>query len=67
MELVGVERLLTRLQNRGLTIGSVTTDRSSGLIRLLSESFPSITHYRDPWHSIHGFFKRLRPVRTSPH
>ena len=64
MEVVGAEELLNRLRARQLTIGSVTSDRSTALISMMRQRFPSIEHLRDPWHCIHGFYKRLRPVRS---
>ena len=64
MEVVGVERLLDRLFNRGLTIRSVTTDRSTAITALMRRKYPDVRHYHDPWHSIQSFRKKLRPVSS---
>ena len=50
MEKEGLMRGLRELEEKGLTISSLVTDRHAGIQKWLREEKPTITAYYDIWH-----------------
>lgn len=50
MEVVGFQRGLDYLLERGVSIGVITTDRSPSIRKLMKDSYSNIQHELDPWH-----------------
>ena len=66
MELEGLQRVLHFLQQQGLSIQVLVTDRHKQINKWLRERCPTIIHYYDVWHvlailyfSLVGFRKKL--------
>uniref|UniRef100_A0A915D506 Transposase n=1 Tax=Ditylenchus dipsaci TaxID=166011 RepID=A0A915D506_9BILA len=60
MELEGVKRCLTKLEDAGLNIHSLTSDRHVQLRSFLQKDKPHIQHFFDGWHT-------LKPIRRTLH
>ena len=54
MEKAGLERVLTYLQQSGLAVEVLVTDRHVQINKWLREQHPSIKHYYDVWHVAKG-------------
>jgi hypothetical protein len=54
MEKEGLIRSLKFLQDFGLSIDTLITDRHPQIQKYLRESAPSINHYYDVWHVAKG-------------
>ncbi|XP_033127102.1 uncharacterized protein LOC117124881 [Anneissia japonica] len=59
MELEGLKRCLTVLENGNVKIGILVTDRHSQIQKWLRDNCGSITHYFDIWHVAKGLKKKL--------
>ncbi|KAK7919092.1 hypothetical protein WMY93_010376 [Mugilogobius chulae] len=58
MEKEGFRRCLSFLEQRGLDVQAVVTDRHTGVQKFLRDERPHITHYFDPWHMGKGIGKK---------
>ena len=54
MEKEGLQRVLNFLQQQGLTIKVLVTDRNRQINKWLRDSHPDIAHYYDIWHVAKG-------------
>lgn len=59
MEPEGTLRVLEELQEHGIQIHRVTTDRSTTVMAMMRQHFPNIEHKRDAWHMVKGIKKDL--------
>lgn len=59
MEKEGLVRSLKFLQDSGLTVDTIITDRHPQIQKYLREMMPSITHYYDVWHTAKGLCNKL--------
>ncbi|XP_058486000.1 uncharacterized protein LOC131459881 isoform X1 [Solea solea] len=60
MEKEGLKRSLALLEERGVTMESIVTDRHPQIQKFLRES--NITHYYDVWHMEKGLSKKLLKI-----
>jgi ribonuclease HI len=67
MEVAGITQGLQYLQNQGLVINRLTTDRAKAIITLMKQKFPNIQHFFDMWHFTKGVAAVLRKVVVSLH
>lgn len=67
MEKEGLERVLEHLQQQGLTVQVLVTDRHKQINKWLRESHPAITHYYDVWHVAKGKNHAHFPCRCALH
>ena len=54
MEKEGLKRVLNFLQQLGLTVEVLVTDRHKQINKRLRENYPTISHYYDIWHVAKG-------------
>jgi hypothetical protein len=54
MEKEGLVRSLALLQEAGISIDAIVTDRHPQIQKFLREMAPSIEHYYDTWHVAKG-------------
>ena len=54
MEKEGLQSVLNFLQQQGLTVEVLVTDRHKQINKWLRENYPTITHYYDIWHVAKG-------------
>ncbi|XP_036000029.1 uncharacterized protein LOC118564855 isoform X1 [Fundulus heteroclitus] len=59
MELEGLKRSLQFLEDAGVTVTDLTTDRHSSVKKFMREIYPSINHWFDAWHIAKGITKKL--------
>ncbi|XP_065289971.2 uncharacterized protein [Dermacentor albipictus] len=59
MEKEGLVRGLNFLSEQGVTVGSLTTDRHSGIKKHMRLQHPDIDHHFDVWHVAKGIRKKL--------
>lgn len=59
MEEEGFVRSLNVLEERGVEVLAVVTDRHSGVQKYLRDQKPAITHFFDPWHMGKGIGKKM--------
>ncbi|XP_026114078.1 uncharacterized protein LOC113092627 [Carassius auratus] len=59
MEKEGLETSLRELEQRGVTVRKIVTDRHPGVMKFLRESRPSILHRYDAWHMAKGVGKKI--------
>ncbi|XP_067305463.1 uncharacterized protein [Pseudorasbora parva] len=59
MEKEGFERSLSLLEQRGVVIQSLVTDRHTGVQKFMREQKKDIRHYFDPWHMGKGLGKKM--------
>ncbi|KAK5935054.1 hypothetical protein CgunFtcFv8_020451 [Champsocephalus gunnari] len=59
MELEGLKRGLQKLNDEGVTIASITTDRHGSVKKYMGEKEPSIEHWFDVWHVAKVIRKKL--------
>ncbi|XP_063076993.1 uncharacterized protein LOC134466993 [Engraulis encrasicolus] len=59
MEVVGFQRGLDYLLERGVNIGVLTTDRSPSIRKLMKDNYSNIQQELDPWHVCKSLKKRL--------
>ncbi|TDH00921.1 hypothetical protein EPR50_G00174910 [Perca flavescens] len=59
MEVLGFQRGLDYLLERGVDIEVITTDRSPSIRKLLKDNYRSIRHELDPWHVSKSVKKNL--------
>lgn len=50
MEKEGLIRTLKFFENTGVRVGTLVTDRHSGIAKFIREKYPQITHCYDVWH-----------------
>lgn len=50
MEKEGFERSLSLLEERGVVVQSLVTDRHTGVQKFMREQKKDIRHFFDPWH-----------------
>lgn len=50
MEKEGLIRTLNFFNSTQLRVGTLVTDRHSGIAKFIREKYPQITHYYDVWH-----------------
>ncbi|RCN27217.1 hypothetical protein ANCCAN_27050 [Ancylostoma caninum] len=70
MEIEGLRRLLRWISAEGLTVASLTTDRSRSvgkLLREMEEETGVIQHYYDGWHLVKWLGKLLKEGITGPY
>uniref|UniRef100_A0A8P4G5H1 THAP-type domain-containing protein n=1 Tax=Dicentrarchus labrax TaxID=13489 RepID=A0A8P4G5H1_DICLA len=60
MEKEGLKRSLALLEERGVTIDSIVTDRHPQIQKFLREA--DVTHYYDVWHMEKGLSKKLSKI-----
>ena len=56
MELEGLIRCQTALQDHAVPVEAVTTDRHAGIASFIREEWSDIHHYFDTWHIAKGEF-----------
>ena len=54
MELDGLKRCLRDLEDNGITVESLTTDRHPQIESYMRKNVHSISHYFDTWHVVKG-------------
>lgn len=54
MEKEGLFRVLQFIQQKGLVVGVLVTDRHRQINKWLRENYPNIKHYYDVWHVAKG-------------
>ena len=54
MEKEGLVRSVEKLQENGLIIGQLITDRHRSIAKWIREELPQVTHYYDVWHIAKG-------------
>ena len=54
MEKEGLHRTMSFLEECGMTIGVIVTDRHRQINKWLRENHPDIIHYYDTWHVAKG-------------
>ena len=54
MEKEGLVRSVEKLQENGLIIGQLITDRDQSIAKWIREELPYVTHYYDVWHIAKG-------------
>lgn len=54
MEKEGFERSLRQLEQRGVTVHMIVTDRHPGVMKFIRENRPNILHRYDAWHMAKG-------------
>ncbi|CAM4530108.1 unnamed protein product [Leuciscus chuanchicus] len=59
MEVLGFQRGLDYLLDRGVVVGVVTTDRSPSVRKLMKDNYTGIQHEFDPWHVSKSVKKKL--------
>ncbi|XP_077065543.1 uncharacterized protein LOC143718343 [Siphateles boraxobius] len=59
MEVLGFQRGLDYLLDRGVVVDVVTTDRSPSVRKLMKDNYTSIQHEFDPWHVSKSVKKKL--------
>ncbi|KAK3100232.1 hypothetical protein FSP39_016728 [Pinctada imbricata] len=59
MEIEGLLRSLTYLEEEGVEISHLVTDRHSQIKKYMREKRPDITHWFDVWHVAKGIYKKL--------
>uniref|UniRef100_A0AAV2MN03 Transposase n=1 Tax=Knipowitschia caucasica TaxID=637954 RepID=A0AAV2MN03_KNICA len=59
MEKEGFIRSLTMLEEKGVKVQAIVTDRHTGVQKYLREEKKDITHYFDPWHMGKGMGKKI--------
>ena len=52
MELHGFKRCIAQLQNHGIEINQVITDRHVQMKKYIKENMPSVRHSFDVWHVV---------------
>lgn len=62
MELEGLKRALHHLQEEGMTISDLVTDRHSQVKKFMRTECPSINHWFDVWHVAKGVYKKLEAL-----
>uniref|UniRef100_A0A914Q1D6 Transposase n=1 Tax=Panagrolaimus davidi TaxID=227884 RepID=A0A914Q1D6_9BILA len=60
MEVEGLRRGLCELNERGLKIKNLTTDKNPSIAVMVKNEFKGIQHYIDPWHFVKNLKKMLR-------
>lgn len=58
MELVGLQRQMRFLADRGVSIHSLITDRHVGINKWMRENWPAVQHKYDLWHVTKSFKKK---------
>lgn len=56
MEKEGLVRSITALEEAGVKIGNIVTDRHPQIQKFLREEKPTIQHFFDVWHVAKGMF-----------
>uniref|UniRef100_A0A8C2PX67 Uncharacterized protein n=1 Tax=Cyprinus carpio TaxID=7962 RepID=A0A8C2PX67_CYPCA len=59
MEKEGFERSLSLLEERGVVVQSLVTDRHTGVQKFMREQKKDIRHFFDPWHMGKGLGKKM--------
>ncbi|KAL1276201.1 hypothetical protein QQF64_035824 [Cirrhinus molitorella] len=59
MEPVGFKRAVNTLQQHGITVDVLTTDRSPSIRKIMRVEYPQIHHEFDIWHVVKGLSKKL--------
>ena len=54
MELEGLKRAVKKINEYGMEIGTLITDRHQQISKWLRETHPDIKHYYDVWHLAKG-------------
>lgn len=54
MEPVGFKRAVNRIQDEGIKINVVTTDRSPSIQKIMRVDYPDIHNEFDVWHVVKG-------------
>ena len=54
MEKEGLVRSVEKLQENGLIIGQLITDKHRSIAKWIREELPHVTHYYDVWHIAKG-------------
>ena len=56
MELEGLKRCISRLQEEGIEISDFTTDRHPQVKKYMREQHPGTNHWYDVWHVAKGVY-----------
>ncbi|XP_014669579.1 PREDICTED: uncharacterized protein LOC106810658 [Priapulus caudatus] len=59
LEPTGFKRIVTRLLEHGLNIGTIATDRHTTIRAIIRKDFPGLQHQFDVWHMVKGVQKKL--------
>ncbi|XP_042610729.1 uncharacterized protein LOC109070109 [Cyprinus carpio] len=59
MEPVGFKRAVNTIQEQGIKIDVLTTDRSPSIRKIMRVEYPNIHHEFDIWHVVKGLSKKL--------
>ena len=59
MEKEGLVRAINTLQEFGIEIGTLVTDRHLQISKWIREELPSVTHYYDVWHVAKGILNQI--------
>ncbi|KTG37087.1 hypothetical protein cypCar_00040323 [Cyprinus carpio] len=62
MEKDGLERCLRQLEERGVRIQILVTDRHPSVIKFLKDSRPGVVHKFDAWHMAKGVAKKIHQI-----
>ena len=62
MEVEGLARCFSTLENNGVEVESLTTDRHRGIQKFLRENKPFVKHFYDVWHMAKSLYKKLLAV-----
>ena len=58
MELEGFKRTMSQLQEDGLNIVTIATDRHVQIRKCLKDNYPAISHQFDVWHVSNSIRKK---------
>ncbi|XP_033756770.1 uncharacterized protein LOC117339337 [Pecten maximus] len=62
MELEGLKRSLRFLEEEGVSVSDLVTDRHSQVKKFMKTECPSINHWFDVWHVAKGVYKKLEAL-----
>ncbi|XP_021351033.1 uncharacterized protein LOC110448878 [Mizuhopecten yessoensis] len=65
MELEGLKRCLQFLQDDGVQVTDIVTDRHSQVKKYLRTDHPTVNHWFDVWHVAKGVYKKLETLGKS--
>ena len=62
MELEGLKRCRQKLEDSGVVVKSLTTDRHVSIQAWMRDQWPAVAHYYDTWHISKGKSTDLKSV-----
>uniref|UniRef100_A0AC34G2P5 Uncharacterized protein n=1 Tax=Panagrolaimus sp. ES5 TaxID=591445 RepID=A0AC34G2P5_9BILA len=60
MEIEGVRRFLDEMKENKIKVDCLTSDRNSGVTKMMETDYKETQHKRDPWHMVKGITKDLK-------